>query len=82
MISTSVDPGWVPTRMGGSAASDDLTLGYTTQVWLATHAGVSGKYYHHLIPAHYDHRADDVALQTALLAQLAKLTGIVLPVKA
>ena len=80
VVSTSVDPGWVPTRMGGSAASDDLTLGYTTQVWLATlaDANVSGNYYHHVSPAHYDQRGDDVALQTALLAQLAKITGVTL----
>ena len=80
VVSTSVDPGWVPTRMGGSVASDDLTLGYTTQVWLATlaDAKVSGKYYQHLSPAHYDRRGDDVALQTALLVQLAKITGVTL----
>jgi len=70
----------VATRMGGPAASDDLTLGYTTQVWLATlaDAKVSGNYYHHLRPAHYDRRGDDVTLQTALLAQLAKITGVTL----
>jgi NAD(P)-dependent dehydrogenase (short-subunit alcohol dehydrogenase family) len=34
--SNAVDPGWVPTRMGGPYASDDLNLGAQTQVWLAT----------------------------------------------
>ena len=34
--SNAVDPGWVPTRMGGPHASDDLELGHDTQVWLAT----------------------------------------------
>tara|TARA_R110002020_G_scaffold200672_1_gene403027 strand:+ start:235 stop:1155 length:921 start_codon:yes stop_codon:yes gene_type:complete len=47
----SVDPGWVPTRMGGSGAPDDLQKGYETQAWLATskekEALVSGKYFHH-----------------------------------
>src|SRR5258705_4751146 len=33
--SNVVDPGWVPTRMGGPSAPDDLELGHTTQVWLA-----------------------------------------------
>ena len=36
--SNTVDPGWVPTRMGGPDATDDLALGHDTQVWLATSA--------------------------------------------
>jgi NAD(P)-dependent dehydrogenase (short-subunit alcohol dehydrogenase family) len=36
VLSNAVDPGWVPTRMGGSHAPDDLRLGHVTQVWLAT----------------------------------------------
>jgi NAD(P)-dependent dehydrogenase (short-subunit alcohol dehydrogenase family) len=27
----AVDPGWVPTRMGGPGAPDDLELGHRTQ---------------------------------------------------
>jgi NAD(P)-dependent dehydrogenase (short-subunit alcohol dehydrogenase family) len=34
--SNAVDPGWVPTRMGGPGAPDDLDLGHQTQEWLAT----------------------------------------------
>ena len=33
--SNAVSPGWVPTRMGGAGASDDLELGAETQAWLA-----------------------------------------------
>ncbi|WP_308192090.1 SDR family NAD(P)-dependent oxidoreductase [Arthrobacter sp. AK04] len=29
--SNAVDPGWVPTRMGGAGAPDDLRLGHRTQ---------------------------------------------------
>lgn len=47
----TVNPGWVPTRMGGSGAPDDLVQGAETQVWLATSndpaALVSGKYFFH-----------------------------------
>lgn len=47
----AVDPGWVPTKMGGRSAPDDLQKGYETQVWLATSkdkdALVSGKYFYH-----------------------------------
>jgi NAD(P)-dependent dehydrogenase (short-subunit alcohol dehydrogenase family) len=36
VFSNAVDPGWVPTRMGGPGAPDDLRLGHLTQEWLAT----------------------------------------------
>ena len=35
VLSNAVDPGWVPTKMGGAGAPDDLTMGYLTQTWLA-----------------------------------------------
>ncbi|KOU24137.1 short-chain dehydrogenase, partial [Streptomyces sp. WM6372] len=35
VLSNAVDPGWVPTRMGGPHAPDDLELGHRTQEWLA-----------------------------------------------
>lgn len=81
VTTTIVDPGWVPTKMGGSAANDDLTLGYTTQVWLATldDTGISGTYYHHMKPDRYDSRVDDQAIQNEFLIALEKITGIKLP---
>jgi NAD(P)-dependent dehydrogenase (short-subunit alcohol dehydrogenase family) len=36
VFSNAVDPGWVPTKMGGPRAPDDLRLGHLTQEWLAT----------------------------------------------
>jgi NAD(P)-dependent dehydrogenase (short-subunit alcohol dehydrogenase family) len=38
VFSNAVDPGWVPTKMGGSGAPDDLRLGHLTQEWLVTSA--------------------------------------------
>src|SRR5262249_55986180 len=35
VFSNAVDPGWVPTKMGGAGASDDLRLGHLTQEGLA-----------------------------------------------
>ena len=35
VLSNAVDPGWVPTKMGGPAATGDLQAGYLTQTWLA-----------------------------------------------
>ena len=51
VLSNAVDPGWVPTRMGGPSAPDDLRLGHLTHEWLATsdapEALTSGGYWHH-----------------------------------
>ena len=35
VLSNAVEPGWVPTKMGGPGAPDDLALGADTQAWLA-----------------------------------------------
>jgi hypothetical protein len=34
-LSNALEPGWGPTRMGGSSATDDLDHAHRTQVWLA-----------------------------------------------
>lgn len=76
----AVDPGWVPTRMGGPAANDDLRGGYTSQVWLATsndeQALQSGNCYYHLKLEKYDQRANNKELQHKLVQKLAELTQI------
>ena len=75
-----VDPGWVPTRMGGPHAPDDLTLGHTTQVWLATsddpEAATSGGYWHHRHTERPAPAVQDSVFQQALLDELAQLTGL------
>jgi NAD(P)-dependent dehydrogenase (short-subunit alcohol dehydrogenase family) len=47
ILSNAVDPGWVPTKMGGPGAPDDFEKGYRTQTWLAVSddpaATVSGR---------------------------------------
>src|ERR1700677_3282324 len=35
VLSNAVNPGWVPTKMGGAGAPDDLSQGSDTQAWLA-----------------------------------------------
>src|SRR4051794_5268792 len=77
--SNAVDPGWVPTKMGGPGAPDDLRLGHLTQEWLATgddpRARTSGGYWHHqeLLDPHPAVR--DEQFQDELLAELAAFTG-------
>ena len=83
VLSNVVDPGWVPTRMGGPNAPDDLELGHTTQVWLAVSderdATGSGGYWYHRRPKTPSPAASDARFQDALLEQLGRLTAVRLP---
>lgn len=83
VLSNAVDPGWVPTRMGGPSASDDLALGHVTQAWLAAsddpEALVSGHYWFHERTEQPHRAVHDEDSQDALLAALATHTAIDLP---
>ena len=82
VLSNAVDPGWVPTKMGGSGAPDDLEKGHLTQTWLAASdepaAKVSGRYWHHRQQREPAAEALDRGFQDRLIAKLAELTGVVL----
>jgi NAD(P)-dependent dehydrogenase (short-subunit alcohol dehydrogenase family) len=79
MISTSVEPGWVPTKMGGAGAPDDLEQGYETQVWLAngraTPQEVNGRHLYHKAPAQTHPSATDTHAREALLTACEHATG-------
>src|SRR5436309_5514363 len=76
--SNAVDPGWVPTRMGGRGAPDDLELGAETQVWLATSqdatAMATGAYFHHKRQRQAHPAARDIAAQERLFAACQVIT--------
>lgn len=80
VYANAVDPGWVPTKMGGPGAPDDLTKGYETQVWLAVSndekARVSGLYFHHKKETGHTPEADDVQLQDRFLNLCREITGV------
>jgi len=80
VLSNAVDPGWVPTKMGGAGATDDLDQGYLTQTWLAVSdaaaATVSGGYWFHRQRQSPAAEATDPHFQDQLVTSLAKLTGI------
>ena len=82
VLSNAVDPGWVPTKMGGPAATGDLELGYLTQTWLAvssdTAATVTGGYWYHRQRQEPAAEARDPAFQDQLMGRLAALTGVAL----
>ena len=83
VLTTVVSPGWVPTKMGGPGASDDLSLAHVTQTWLASSddpdATVTGKVLYHqreIVPAAV---ARSTRFQDALLETLGGLTEVSLP---
>jgi NAD(P)-dependent dehydrogenase (short-subunit alcohol dehydrogenase family) len=80
VLSNALEPGWVPTKMGGRGAPDNLDDAHRTQVWLAVSddpaALVTGKYFYHLrlrpvLPATHDKGTQD-----ALLEACARLSGV------
>jgi NAD(P)-dependent dehydrogenase (short-subunit alcohol dehydrogenase family) len=83
VFSNALEPGWVPTRMGGAGAPDDIDQAHRTQAWLATSndpdACVTGRYFYHLRPRASNPLAQDVPLQDRLLAACEKLSSIALP---
>lgn len=83
VLSNSVEPGWVATKMGGPSAPDDLDAAPRTQVWLATStepaALVTGKHFYHMKQQAPATEATDQALQERLLTECARISGIPFP---
>ena len=83
VLSNAIEPGWVPTKMGGPRATGDLDAACKTQAWLATAddpaARVSGGYFYHLQPRKPNAAVFDIARQDRLLAACERLSGVALP---
>jgi len=83
VYSNAIDPGWVPTKMGGSNAPDDLDEGYETQMWLAVSdepgAKVSGRYLRHKREDEHNPEADDIGAQDRFIELCKEITGVSLP---
>lgn len=79
VLSNALEPGWVPTKMGGRGATDDLDQGHRTQVWLATddspETAVSGEYFYHLRRRKPLAATRDVSLQDKLLKACEAASG-------
>ncbi|WP_018614014.1 SDR family NAD(P)-dependent oxidoreductase [Segetibacter koreensis] len=80
VYSNAIDPGWVPTKMGGAGAPDNLEKGFQTQVWLAVsndaEAKVSACYFHHKKQDRYLTAASDAVVQDKFLALCQQITGV------
>jgi NAD(P)-dependent dehydrogenase (short-subunit alcohol dehydrogenase family) len=83
VFSNAVNPGWVPTNMGGKNAPDDLEKGAETQAWLAVsndrEAKVSGRYFFHKREKYFLPQAGDPVLQEKFLDLCWQITGIAFP---
>ena len=83
VFSNSLEPGWVPTQMGGPGAPDDMGQAHLTQAWLASgddpKSQVTGKYFYHLKRREANPQAHDPALQNRLIAICGEISGVTLP---
>jgi NAD(P)-dependent dehydrogenase (short-subunit alcohol dehydrogenase family) len=83
VLSNALEPGWVPTKMGGFGAPDDMDQAHLTQVWLAASTdpkaqGTKG-YFYHLKRMAPNPQAQDPVLQDRLIAICAEISGVALP---
>ncbi len=83
VLANAVDPGWVPTKMGGAGAPDDFDLGYETQERLATdpQLQISGGYWYHGAQQQPARSVNDPKFHEQLLSALADATGVALPAR-
>ena len=83
VLSNALEPGWVPTKMGGPEAPDDMDAAHRTQVWLAVSqdpaATVTGKYFFHMRQRTPNPAAHDAGRQDALLDACRRFSGIEMP---
>jgi NAD(P)-dependent dehydrogenase (short-subunit alcohol dehydrogenase family) len=83
VLSNALEPGWVPTKLGGPSAPDDIQKAHLTQAWLATSddplANSTGQYFYHQELRDSNPIARDVTLQNQLLSECARISGVNLP---
>ncbi len=83
VYANAVDPGWVPTKMGGPGAPGNLEKGIQTQMWLAVsndgEVKVSGRYFYHKKEKRYLDEADDVKVQERFLQLCGEACGVRFP---
>jgi NAD(P)-dependent dehydrogenase (short-subunit alcohol dehydrogenase family) len=80
VLSNALEPGWVPTKMGGRGAPDDIDLAHRTQVWLATSQDAlalkTGEYYFHEKLRSPNPATRDIKKQNLLLEKCREFSGV------
>jgi NAD(P)-dependent dehydrogenase (short-subunit alcohol dehydrogenase family) len=83
VFSNAVEPGWVPTKMGGPGAPDQLDEGSRTQAWLAVSedrdALTTGEYFYHMRKRTANPVVYNTELQDSLMKECARLSGVEFP---
>ncbi len=83
VLCNSASPGYVPTKLGGPDARDDLSAGPVTPTWLAVSSDpavlVTGTYFRYQRAAQTHPSAYSERNQDRLIDYLAKITGELLP---
>lgn len=78
--SNAVDPGWVPTKMGGQSATGDIEATIKCFAMLALGEGdakgKTGKYFYNSTEASCLKVTDDEVAQDGLLKRLAEISGV------
>ncbi|KAI0181600.1 NAD(P)-binding protein [Hypoxylon sp. FL1284] len=80
VLSNALNPGWVPTKMGGWSAPDDIDAAIDNYVLLSEGTGeaegVTGKYWFQSRLGTYKSAANDEGRQNQLIEALEKVSGI------
>jgi len=83
VLSNALEPGWVPTKMGGPGAPDDMDQAHLTQAWLAAsndaNAQTTAGYFYHLKPREPNPQSRDIALQARLFNICEEISGVEMP---
>jgi NAD(P)-dependent dehydrogenase (short-subunit alcohol dehydrogenase family) len=83
VLSNAVTPGWVPTKMGGAGAPDDINQGHLTQACLATsddaEAKTTGGYFYHLKRREPNREANEISVQDRLIDICQEISGVNMP---
>jgi NAD(P)-dependent dehydrogenase (short-subunit alcohol dehydrogenase family) len=83
VLSNAMTPGWVPTKMGGAGAPDDIAQSHLTQAWLATsddpEAKTTGGYFYHLKRREPNREAREESVQDRLIDICQEISGIRMP---
>ncbi|KAF9740618.1 hypothetical protein PMIN06_000342 [Paraphaeosphaeria minitans] len=79
-VVSSLDPGWVKTKMGGAGAGDDIEAAVEDYVKLAEGTlGASGKHWYHSKEKAFHRGAADKGAQEKLVKELKEISGVSLP---
>ena len=80
VLANAMDPGWVPTQIGGVGAPGSVAEGAETEAWLAVSddaaTRVSGRFFFHKREQPANPEANDHLQQDRLMAECERISGV------